>query len=78
MWQTRQQRGHIRHRLLLSLPDGSRQGVIHQLALGEDAIDDQLLIGKAYGRQLIMGTRYFPQGRGLRPGHQNKPGFPRI
>ncbi len=78
MWQTCQQRWHISHRLLLTLPYGSRQGIIRQLALREDAIDDQLLIGKADGRQLVMGTRHFPQGRGLRPGNQNKPGFSGI
>ena len=78
MWQTGQQRWHISHRLLLTLPYGSRQGIIRQLALREDAIDDQLLIGKADGRQLVMGTRHFPQGRGLRPGNQNKPGFSGI
>ncbi|MNZ53072.1 hypothetical protein D3C78_709390 [compost metagenome] len=41
----------------------------------EDAIDDQLLIVKAYGRQFVMGTRHFPQGRGLRTGDQYQPGF---
>ena len=78
LWKTGQQRWYLRHRLLLTLPYGSCQGVIRQLALGEDAIDDQLLIGKADSGQFVMGTRYFPQGRGLRPSHQNKPGFPGI
>ncbi|MNP49674.1 hypothetical protein D3C76_1438790 [compost metagenome] len=78
MWQTGQQRWHLSHSQLLSLPQGGRQGVISQLALREDAIDDQLLIGKAYGRQFVMGTRHFPQGRCLRPGDQNQPRFPGI
>ena len=57
---------------LLSLVDGGGEWVVFGLAGGEDAVDDQVLLGQADGGKFFMGACRLAQRGALRTGHQHE------
>ena len=76
--QRRQGFGNGAERRLFALVDRSRQRVACRFHLGQDAVDDQVLLTQPDGGEFFMGAGDFAQGRLLGARDQDQPGAAAI